>query len=111
MAERWRNDERVANARVRFSHIREDGELTRTIASIDDDERVHVGVAMRHPNDRNFSRKMGRSIAAGRARFALARSLGLTAREGSPSRFNLSTTLGRNEFAGFANDLGLNIEE
>lgn len=81
----------------------------RTLASIDDGEFIHVGVAMRHPKDRQFSKKMGRSIAGGRARFALAQSLGLTERTGSHSRYELINTVPAEEFVPLARSFGLNI--
>lgn len=109
MSEPWRNDTRVVGAAVRVSHVREEGRPVRTVASIDDGEQIHFGVAMCHPNDIHFSRKRGRAIACGRARFALAKSLKLTEREGRPSRYQVCDTVPREEFVEIARSYGVPI--
>ena len=111
MSEPWRNDERIAGAHVKISHVREDGHLMRTVASISDGDNVHMGVAMRHPNDPNFSRKRGRRIAVGRAKFALARSLKFTERVGRDSRYDLIVTVSQDNFLEAARKLGIPIPD
>lgn len=120
---KYRADPKIANVKPYINHIREEIDvedkkmgtkkrsvLAKTVASIEHGDLVSVGIAYRHiPLEPSYSRRIGRDIAIGRAKFAMAQSLGLTKRKGRPSRYGTITTLSKEEFPEYARALGVHI--
>ena len=106
----WHKDKRIVEAEVSVAHVRRNKKLIRTVASIRVDDKVHVGVAGCNPSD-NFSRRLGKDISIGRARFAMAIDLGITDRKGQKSLYGTMRTVPADEFIALAKSFGVNIPE